>query len=274
MERKKILVADDNRNIIELVKMEFEILDYDVVTAYDGEDALKKIEKENPDLVILDVMMPKMNGFDLCMKLRDNPAYKDIPIVMLTAKGQEKDKFWGRQVGADEYVTKPFEPEVLEQIVHNLLEQKKSGEVPHPVTKLPGYVTVEKEINLRKAGNEDFTVYNLNFEPESFEVYARKYGNIKSDEILKIAGNVIMDIIKRSGDNRTFFGHLGDNTFIMIGNKVNIEELIPTIKEEVNSLIPLKYDDEDRKRGFIFSRTINGEPLRVPLIKFMAAVRE
>lgn len=274
MERKKILVADDNRNIIELVKMEFEILDYDVVTAYDGEDALKKIEKENPDLVILDVMMPKMNGFDLCMKLRDNPTYKDLPIVMLTAKGQEKDKFWGRQVGADEYVTKPFEPEVLEQIVHNLLEQKKSGEVPHPVTKLPGYVTVEKEIKLRKAGNEDFTVYNLYFEPESFEVYARKYGNIKSDEILKIAGNVIMDIIKRSGDNRTFFGHLGDNTFIMIGNKINIEKFIPTIKEEVNSLIPLKYDDEDRKRGFVFSRTINGEPLRVPLIKFMTAVRE
>ena len=274
MERKKILVADDNRNIIELVKMEFEILDYDVVTAYDGEEALKKIEKENPDLVILDVMMPKMNGFDLCMKLRDNPTYKDLPIVMLTAKGQEKDKFWGRQVGADEYVTKPFEPEVLEQIVHNLLEQKKSGEVPHPVTKLPGYVTVEKEIKLRKAGNEDFTVYNLYFEPESFEVYARKYGNIKSDEILKIAGNVIMDIIKRSENKRTFLGHLGDNTFIMIGNKVNIEELIPTIKEEVNSLIPLKYDDEDRKRGFIFSRTVNGEPLRVPLIKFMTAVRE
>lgn len=274
MERKKILVADDNRNIVELVKMEFEILDYDVVTAYDGEDALKKIGKENPDLVILDVMMPKMNGFDICMKLRDNPTYKDMPIVMLTAKGQEKDKFWGRQVGADEYVTKPFEPEVLEQIVHNLLEQKKSGEVPHPVTKLPGYVTIEKEINWRKTSNVDFTVYNLYFEPESFEVYARKYGNIKSDEILKIAGNVITDIIKRSGDNRTFLGHLGDNTFIMIGDKVNIEKLIPTIKEEVNSLIPLKYDDEDRKRGFVFSRTINGEPLRVPLIKFITAVRE
>ncbi len=274
MERKKILVADDNRNIIELVKMEFEILDYDVVTAYDGEDALKKIEKENPDLVILDVMMPKMNGFDICMKLRDNPVYKDLPIVMLTAKGQEKDKFWGRQVGADEYVTKPFEPEVLEQIVHNLLEQKKSGESPHLVTKLPGYVTVEKEIKLRKAGNEDFTVYNLYLEPESFEVYAKKYGSIKADEILKIAGNVIMDIIKRSGDNRTFLGHLGDNTFIMIGDKVKIEKLIPTIKQEVNSLIPLKYDEDDRKQGFVFSRTINGEPLRIPLIKFVAAVRE
>ena len=274
MERKKILVADDNRNIVELVKMEFEILDYDVFTAYDGEDALKKIEKENPDLVILDVMMPKMNGFDLCMKLRDNPTYKDLPIVMLTAKGQEKDKFWGRQVGADEYVTKPFEPEVLEQIVHNLLEQKKSGELPHPVTKLPGYATAEKEIKLRKASNEDFTVYNLYFEPESFEIYARKYGNIKADEILKIAGSVITDIAKRIGDNRTFVGHLGDNTFVLIAGKEKIEELISNIKQEVNSLIPLKYDDEDRERGFVFSRTINGEPLRVPLIKFTASVRE
>ncbi|MBI5044161.1 MAG: response regulator [Nitrospirae bacterium] len=274
MERKKILVADDNRNIIELVKMEFEILDYDVVTAYDGEDALKKIEKENPDLVILDVMMPKINGFDICMKLRDNPTYKDLPIVMLTAKGQEKDKFWGRQVGADEYVTKPFEPEVLEQIVHNLLEHKKSGEMPHAVTKLPGYVSMQKEIEWRKAQNEKFGAYNLYFEPEAFEVYAKKYGSIKADEILKIAGNVIMDIIKRSGDNRTFLGHLGDNTFVLVGDKGNTGKLIPVIKEEVNSLIPLKYDDEDRKRGFVFSRTINGEPLRVPLIKFVAAVRE
>ena len=126
MKKTKILVADDNRNIVELVKMEFEILDYDVVTAFDGEDALKKIEKENPDLLILDVMMPKMNGFDVCMKLRDNPKYQNIPIIMLTAKSQEKDKFWGRQVGADEYITKPFEPEVLEQVVHNLLEQKRA----------------------------------------------------------------------------------------------------------------------------------------------------
>ena len=88
MKKTKILVADDNRNIVELVKMEFEILDYDVVTAFDGEDALKKIEKENPDLLILDVMMPKMNGFDVCMKLRDNPKYQNIPIIMLTAKSQ------------------------------------------------------------------------------------------------------------------------------------------------------------------------------------------
>ncbi|MBI5181853.1 MAG: response regulator [Nitrospirae bacterium] len=274
MKKTKILVADDNRNIVELVKMEFEILDYDVVTAFDGEDALKKIEKEDPDLVILDVMMPKINGFDICMKLRDNPKYKDIPIVMLTAKSQEKDKFWGRQVGADEYVTKPFEPEVLEQIVHNLLVQKKSGEMPHPVTKLPGYISVQKEIEWRRSNNVGFVAYNLYFDPEAFEIYAQKYGRIKADEILKITGGVITDIIKRLGNNRTFLGHLGDNTFILIADKDNINPLISNIEKEVNSLMPLKYDEDDRKKGAISIKGISAEISAVPLMKVIASIRE
>lgn len=274
MKKTKILVADDNRNIVELVKMEFEILDYDVVTAFDGEDALKKIEKEEPDLVILDVMMPKINGFDICMKLRDNPKYKDIPIVMLTAKSQEKDKFWGRQVGADEYVTKPFEPEVLEQIVHNLLVQKKSGEIPHPVTKLPGYLTVEKEIEWRRSNNVGFVAYNLYFDPEAFEIYAQKYGRIKADEILKITGSVITDIIKRLGNNRTFLGHLGDNTFVLIADKDNINPLISNIEKEVNSLMPHKYDEDDRKKGAISIKGIGAEISAVPLMKVIASIRE
>lgn len=274
MKKVKILVADDNRNIVELVKMEFEILDYDVVTAFDGEEALKKIEKENPDLLILDVMMPKMNGFDVCMKLRDNPKYQNIPIVMLTAKSQEKDKFWGRQVGADEYLTKPFEPEALEQVVHNLLEQKKSGEIPHPVTKLPGFASVQKEIEWRKSNNESCEVYNLFFEPESFEVYGRKYGRIKAEEILKITGSVIIDIIKRIGKNKAFLGHLGDNTFVLIADKENIKHIISNVENEINSLIPLKYDDEDRKKGAISIKDISGKINEVPLMKFTTAVRE
>ncbi|MEK6682557.1 MAG: response regulator [Nitrospirota bacterium] len=274
MKKTKILVADDNRNIVELVKMEFEILDYDVVTAFDGEDALKKIEKENPDLLILDVMMPKMNGFDVCMKLRDNPKYQNIPIIMLTAKSQEKDKFWGRQVGADEYITKPFEPEVLEQVVHNLLEQKKSGEMPHPVTKLPGFASVQKEIEWRKSNSESCEVYNLFFEPEAFEVYAQKYGRIKADEMLKITASIIIDIIKRIGKNKAFLGHLGDNTLVLIADKENIRPIISNVENEINSLIPLKYDDEDRKKGAISIKDISGKINEVPLMRIITAVRE
>jgi hypothetical protein len=116
--------------------------------------------------------------------------------------------------------------------------------------------------------------YNLYFDPEAFEIYAQKYGRIKADEILKITGSVITDIIKRLGNNRTFLGHLGDNTFVLIADKDNINPLISNIEKEVNSLMPHKYDEDDRKKGAISIKGIGGEISEVPLMKVIASIRE
>jgi two-component system alkaline phosphatase synthesis response regulator PhoP len=107
---KKILAVDDERHIVRLVQVNLERAGYQVVTAFDGKEALQKVESENPDLVVLDVMMPYMDGFEVLQTLRKNQSTRDLPVIMLTAKAQDADVFRGWQSGVDCYLTKPFNP--------------------------------------------------------------------------------------------------------------------------------------------------------------------
>lgn len=107
---KKILAVDDEKHIVRLVQVNLERQGYEVITASDGKEALQKVEDERPDLVVLDVMMPYMDGFEVLQNLRRNPATREIPVIMLTAKAQDADVFKGWQSGVDCYLTKPFNP--------------------------------------------------------------------------------------------------------------------------------------------------------------------
>lgn len=106
----KIVVCDDERSIVRLIQVNLEKQGYQVVTAYDGKEGLEKIKAERPDLVVLDVMMPYMDGFEVLKNLRRDPDYQELPVIMLTAKAQDKDVFDGYHYGADMYLTKPFNP--------------------------------------------------------------------------------------------------------------------------------------------------------------------
>jgi two-component system, OmpR family, alkaline phosphatase synthesis response regulator PhoP len=107
---KKILAVDDERHIVRLVQVNLERAGYQVVTAFDGKDALEKVASEQPDLVVLDVMMPYMDGFEVLQNLRKNQSTRDLPVIMLTAKAQDADVFRGWSSGVDCYLTKPFNP--------------------------------------------------------------------------------------------------------------------------------------------------------------------
>jgi len=121
--KKKILIVDDEPDIVETLKFLVESDGFSCITALDGEDALKKAREENPDIMILDVMLPKINGYKVCRILKFDTKYKHIPILMVTARSQEEDKAIGEETGADEYITKPFDiNEILEKL-HFYLER-------------------------------------------------------------------------------------------------------------------------------------------------------
>ncbi len=122
MKPKKILMVDDEVDLVETVRFPLEMEGYHVLVSYNGEDALNQARKENPDLIILDIMLPKLDGYKVCRLLKFDERYKHIPIIMLTAKTQEKDKLLGKETGADEYITKPFEIDELMEKVKNYLK--------------------------------------------------------------------------------------------------------------------------------------------------------
>lgn len=113
----KILIVDDEKDIVETLSFMLQAKGFETVTALDGEEGLKLAKEVNPDLIILDVMMPKINGYKICRLLKYDAKYKNIPIIMVTARSQEGDKLIGEETGADEYITKPFEfNDILEVI--------------------------------------------------------------------------------------------------------------------------------------------------------------
>jgi DNA-binding response OmpR family regulator len=120
---KKILVVDDEADLVETLRFPLEMEGFNVLVSYNGEDALSQARKENPDLILLDLMLPKLDGYKVCRLLKFDERYKHIPILMLTAKTQEKDKLLGKETGANEYITKPFDIDELMKKVKGYLNK-------------------------------------------------------------------------------------------------------------------------------------------------------
>jgi len=121
-EKKRILVVDDEQDLVRAVQIRLEHAGYEISVAYDGKEALEKARKEKPDLILLDLMLPKMDGYKVCRMLKFDEKYKNIPIIMLTARAQESDQKLGLETGADAYLTKPFQHEVVLAKIKELLK--------------------------------------------------------------------------------------------------------------------------------------------------------
>ena len=136
MAKQKILVVDDEVDVTELLEFNLKAAGYDVISAEDGPTALRKARDQQPDLIVLDVMLPEMQGTDVCKELRRDPVTASIPIIMLTAKASEIDRVLGLELGADDYVTKPFSPRELVLRVRGLLRRGQTADQPQEVMKV------------------------------------------------------------------------------------------------------------------------------------------
>ena len=126
MERKRILVVDDEIYIVHILEFSLMMEGYTVLTASNGEDALKVIDQDQPDLVVLDIMMPKLDGYEVCRRLREDERFQSLPVILLSAKGRPVDRETGLAAGADDYITKPFSPRKLLEKIRELLDREEN----------------------------------------------------------------------------------------------------------------------------------------------------
>jgi twitching motility two-component system response regulator PilH len=259
----KILVVDDSENIRSVLRMNFEWMGYDVTAAADGVEAIASVEHDRPDLIILDVMMPRKNGYQVCRQFKSDPRTADIPVILLTAKNQQEDIFWGRDCGADDYITKPFNAPDLEQAVQRLLEHRGGEAAPR------GSIDELVSTRIREGGVCGVCSFVLDTRP--LTVHLQKYGELKQRQMLEVVTLSISAVLEDEGFQPAVERD-GDTFRVMLPCTTDrILAIQDRICERADQEMLEFYDPADRERGHIATRDFHtGEEIHVPLATLRA----
>ncbi|HEX2089824.1 MAG TPA: response regulator [Actinomycetota bacterium] len=244
-----ILVVDDDPDVARFVEVNLRSAGYSVTVASNGEEAMERALELRPDLVLLDVMMPKMDGFEVAQRLRRDSRTSSSSIIMLTAKALSSDKVLGLSSGADDYIIKPFDPVELLARVKGTLRRAREMRALSPLTGLPGNIRVQEEIRRRVAEDEPFSL--LYADLDYFKAYNDHYGFVRGDRAIQGLARLINDVVHDMAGPQGFVGHVGGDDFIIIVPPDMGELVAKTLVERFDEVSPSLYDSIDRERGCI-----------------------
>ena len=270
MARERILVVDDEGDIRDVLRIALETEGYEVIEARNGEEAMAKIRETTPQLILLDFMMPRMDGRQVCQTLKKDILLQHLPVIMLTSKGEVMDKVQGIDAGADDYVVKPFDPTELLARVRMIMRRTARALDANPLTKLPGNVSILEELEARLASGKPLAVCAIDL--DKFKAFNDTYGFERGDEALKMTARILLLSMRELGTPEDFLGHIGGDDFVVITAPAACERIGRRIIQEFSELSPALYNEEDRKRGFIEAKDRDGQARKFPLLTISVAV--
>jgi diguanylate cyclase (GGDEF)-like protein len=246
---ERVLIADDDPDIIRFVQISLDLEGYEIFTAGDGEEALREVHEHVPDLVLLDIMMPRLDGFEVCRRLRSDPRTAMVSVIMLTAKSLSADKLVGLTAGADDYIIKPFDPVELVARVRSTLRRAREMRDVNPLTGFPGNMAILQELQRRSFRSLPFALMHVDL--DNFKAFNDYYGFIRGDEAIKLTARVLQEAASAVGGSEWFVGHIGGDDFTVICRpevaEVVAKEIISRFDAQIRSL----YEPKDVERGFI-----------------------
>jgi diguanylate cyclase (GGDEF)-like protein len=261
---ESLLVVDDDPFIARLLEIELKAAGYDVRVASDGEQALAAAQERPPNLVLADVMMPNMDGFELTRRLRQDPRTATVSVIMLTARGLSADKLEGFAIGADDYIVKPFDtPELLARI-RGVLNRAGDTRSLSPMTGLAGNVAIEDEIERRVAVGDTFAILYVDL--DNFKAFNDRYGFLRGDEVIKETGRAIEEAAGRVAGAESFVGHAGGDDFVVVVPPEQATAAAQAIVQAFDEMVPALYDVDDRANGYIEVTNRRGDLQRFPLL--------
>ncbi|MEP7028249.1 MAG: response regulator [Candidatus Eisenbacteria bacterium] len=266
----RILVADDEPNLREALRFLFTRNHFEVLVAEDGQEALEIALREQPDVIVLDVMMPRMDGYEACRRLRAHYRTRHIPILIATAKGGDDDKLIGLEGGANDYVTKPWVNKELLQRVRNHLEWSRSQRAVNPLTGLPGNLSILAERQRRVDAGEAFAQIFLDL--DNFKAFNDRYGFPIGDTAIRAVAEELVEVVESRGEEGDFVGHIGGDDFQILTDPARAEALAEAFKEAIDVRMPKLYEPEDREQGFVRVRNRRHEFEDFPLMSVTIAV--
>ncbi|HSH68612.1 MAG TPA: response regulator, partial [Deferrisomatales bacterium] len=259
----RVLVVDDDENIVLLGSHVVSGLGMIPLVAFDGPDGIAKAKQLRPDLILLDINMPQMDGFEVIQRLKADTTTSMVPIIVFSARQSEEDKVRALKLGADDYVTKPFNILELGARIDRLLNRTRSGVSASSTTGLPGSVSVEQVLVERLRAAQPFAV--LYVDADRFKAFNDCYGFSRGDSVIRQIADLITDACQSEGGEGGFVGHIGGDDFVVVTDPDRAEAVARGIIERFDRIIPYYYDPADRERGAIVTTDRRGQRAEFPV---------
>lgn len=241
-----LLIVEDDLDIADMLKAYFHVQGYDVSTVHFGEDGVKACVETPPDLVILDIRLPDIDGFEVARQLKANRKTQDIPVIFLTEKRQREDRLQGLSLSADDYVTKPFDIQELRLRVRNTLLRHQRGHLMNAITGLPERQLMTEEIEKRLILG-DFMLAMVTI--KNLQAFRDVYGFIASDDLLRAIVIMLREGLTHAAGEHTYLAQLDAETFVLIYPILDDQSMLDRIQNRVMKSFDYFYNERDREAG-------------------------
>lgn len=267
---EKVLVVDDDPDITTFIQVSLARAGYEVSVARDGHEALEMAAAERPDLVLLDIMLPTLDGFEVAAELRRRARLAGTGIIVVTARGLPEDRLRGLALGVDDYIVKPFEPEVLVARVRAALRRLRQMRSLSPLTGLPGTLIVEDEVRRYLEEGTPFAL--LYADLDHFKALNDTKGWDTGDRVILTAARVLDEAVRRHGGPEGFVGHVGGDDFVAVVDPGGAEAVARRVCERFDEAVRAFYAPEELARGSIEAVDRRGQTVRHPLVAISIGV--
>jgi PleD family two-component response regulator len=248
MNNGKILIVEDDFDISNMLRIFFSGQGYQVDVAARGNDALDQCRKGLPDLVVLDIMLPDMDGYAVCKAMRTTTRTSHIPIIFLTQKDERSDKIAGLELGADDYITKPFDIEELKLRVGTAIRTHQRLNMTDPRTGLPSARLIEDQLrNIMRETNWTLLLVGV----DNLSPFTDAYGFVAGDEVMRFTAMLLNEVVDSLGTLDDFIGHASNETLVLITISEDVEAIEAALREKFDEGIMAHYNFMDREQGGI-----------------------
>jgi PleD family two-component response regulator len=238
-------VVEDDLDTSEMLSAYFDAQGYEVLTAAWGKDALGIVEEVVPDLVVLDIRLPDIDGYEVCRRLREHRRTEQVPIIFLTERRERMDRLTGLELGAVDYITKPFDMQELRLRVRNALRRASLGTLVHPITGLPTDPLLDERLEVLLE-QKNWALLSIGI--RGLRNFSNSYGFVASDDVLRAVALMIKNVVKELNGGDPFIGHLGESDFVILTSPAKVEALRERVKARLEQAMDYFYPLKDREQ--------------------------
>jgi DNA-binding response OmpR family regulator len=245
-EKAQILIVEDDLDLAEMLNAYFRVQGYEILTATWGEDAVRMALEHKPDLVVLDIRLPDITGYEVCKQIRSNRLTADIPIIFLTEKRDRVDKLTGLELGVVDYITKPFDIQELRLRVRNTLRRAQQSNLLNPITNTAEVALTDERLTMILNQDDEWAMLTMRI--QGLDYFREMYGFVAADDVLRAVSLMLNNAVRDAGDESDFIGHLDASSFVMVTSPDRVNSIRERIEVRLQNSLDYFYPLKDRDK--------------------------